>query len=93
MTSWLSGLRRNIKSVVLVGVGSTFTAFNFALPNPILISEESFTNPLYSCVLQKINHVDIPNETLCIFLSIFALHLRKYYLFYPNNCVINIVHK
>ena len=77
MPLWSSGIRRNIKAVVLVGVGSNSTDVTFALPCPILMSEEIFINPLYSHVWQNINHVDIPNEKISIFIAIPAPHLRK----------------
>ena len=88
MTSWPSVIRTNVKSVVLVGVDKNSTDFNFSIPHPILMSEECFANPLYSHVLQNINHVDIINEKMCIFLAIFSPRLRKDYLFYHNNCAI-----
>ena len=71
MISWPSGLRRTVKAVFLVGVGSNSANVTFNLPQPILISEESLTNPLDSHVLLNINYVDIPNETICVFLPIF----------------------
>ena len=93
MTSRPCDLRRNIKAVVLVGMVSNPTDVIFALPHPIQMSEESFTNLLYSIptsihVSQNTNLVDIPNDTICAFLAISAPHLRKYYLFCHNICVI-----
>ena len=47
MIEWPSGLKRNIKAVVLVGVGSNDIDVTFVLPHPIQMTEENFTNPLY----------------------------------------------
>ena len=92
-TSWPSGLRRNVKAVVLVGVGSNPTDVTFALPHPVNLPEKRCTNPLYSIpssthVSQNTKHVDIPNEIIYITLAISAPHPRKYYSFYHNNCAI-----
>ena len=93
MTSWPSGLRRNVKAVVLVGVGSNPTDVTFALPHPIKMPDEICTNPLYSVptpihVSQNTKHVDIPNQIIYITLAISAPHPRKYYPFY-HLCHIN----
>ena len=93
MISWPSDLRRNVKAVVLVGVGPNPTNVTFAFPYPIQMPEESFTKPLYSIytsthVSQNTEHEDIPNEIIYISLAIYAPHPRKHCLFYHNNCAI-----